>query len=485
MKDKNIYKLASSFVVPITAIISFTFGVIIIIMNNNRSEHGKSKSDSLFENNQRQIENYDFENIKKNEYESLIGSTPLIKLEKLSRYLGNGRSIFVKMECMNPGGTGKDRAALSMLIDAERRGVLPPPIFNDTDVIIFNKNELIYDHKSNFKSECYKLNDFCSTIYSAISRSRTGGIVVEGSSGSTGISLAALSSKRGHSVIIIMPDDQSKEKKKMLELLVALVHIVPNVAISNSNHYVNVANRIVNIINEAFHHGNYPSNDIKIRAAFMNQFENRSNSDIHYRSTGREIWNQSNRCVDVFCMSCGTGGTITGVGRYPKEHSRGKCKIILVDPSGSVLYNQVKYNVAFTKEQKEKSLLRHRYDSIVEGVGLDRITHNFSIAINTGVIDDAIIISDQEIVDVAHWLSREEGIFIGSSSAMNVAAAIKIAEKQGEGKCVTTIVCDRGERHLTRFWNKKFILDHGMLWPEEDESSWKQRLPPCMAKALL
>merc|ERR1712048_1210230 len=143
--------------------------------------------------------------------------------------------------------------------------------------------------------------------------------------------------------------------------------------------------------------------------------------------------------------SCGTGGTISGVGRYLKDCSDGKCRIILVDPPGSVLYNQVKYNVAFTKEQKEKSLLRHRYDSIVEGVGLDRITHNFSIAIINGLLDDAILITDQEVVDVAHWLSREEGIFTGSSSAMNIAAAVKIAEKLGEGKSVSTIVCDRGE----------------------------------------
>jgi len=482
--DDN-YKLVITPLIPITAIISFTVGVTAIFLNYRRSEQEKSKFDFPCKNNTLLFESNNFHNIVQNGYESLIGNTPLMKLEKLSRLLGNGKTIYAKMECMNPGGTGKDRAALSMLKDAERRDFLPPPTFSNIDINITRMNSLTTYDNDNFHLKYNSIMEFHSIISTAISRSRSGGIVVEGTSGSTGISLAALSSQRGHSLIIIMPNDQAKEKIITLELLGALVHVVPNVAISNPNHYVNVATMIVEIINRDYRHRNKYTNNRDIRAAFMNQFENESNYDIHYQSTGRELWNQTNCSIDVFCMSCGTGGTISGVGRYLKDRSDGKCRIILVDPPGSVLYNQVKYNVAFTREQKEQSLLRHRYDSIVEGVGLDRITHNFSLAIDAGVIDDAVRISDQEAVDVAHWLSREEGIFVGSSSAMNIAAAVKVAEELGEGKCVTTIICDGGQRHLTRFWNKTFILDCGMLWPEEDEFSWKQRLPSCMARALL
>jgi cysteine synthase A len=200
-------------------------------------------------------------------------------------------------------------------------------------------------------------------------------------------------------------------------------------------------------------------------------------------------------------------GTISGVGqylknkyneKYKKEQTETKthqCKIILIDPPGSVLYNKVKYNIAYATEQRERNLLRHRYDTIAEGIGLDRITNNFALGVDNGVIDDAIRVSDQNAVDVAHWLLKEEGLFVGSSSAMNVCGAIRFAVSGEDGNdgnncnddahsvstctrssCIVAVICDGGQRHLTRFWNRDFIIDWDLLWPSDDEIAWKNRL---------
>ena len=179
---------------------------------------------------------------KNDNYESLIGNTPMIYLKKLSKRIGNGKHIYVKMESLNPGGTGKDRAALYMLRDVEERGLLPPPIESKKDVSINTDPEsTLTISDEDFDNS----NDpILSTIKVAIQRSKTGGIVVEGTSGSTGISLSTLSAQRGHSVIIVMPDDQSKEKQTILKCLGAVLHVVPTAAISNPNAYVNVARKI-------------------------------------------------------------------------------------------------------------------------------------------------------------------------------------------------------------------------------------------------
>lgn len=197
----NNYKLTNSLVIPITTIISFTLGAATVFLNYRRSEKGKSKFDIPCKNNLLHFESNDLNNIVQCGYESLIGNTPLIKLDKLSTFLGNGRTIYAKMESMNPGGTGKDRAALSMLKDAERRGFLPPPTFTNVDINIMPMNNLTIYDANNFHLQSNCIMEFHSIICTAISRSRSGGIVVEGTSGSTGISLAALRFVMSYSLI--------------------------------------------------------------------------------------------------------------------------------------------------------------------------------------------------------------------------------------------------------------------------------------------
>lgn len=136
----------------------------------------------------------------------------------------------------------------------------------------------------------------------------------------------------------------------------------------------------------------------------------------------------------------------------------------LADPQGSSLHRYVKYGVCFTSEQSERTIKRHRYDSIVEGVGLDRITANFSKAL----IDNSISIKDQDIIEMAHWLVHNEGIFVGSSSALNICAAVQVAKDLPVGSTVVTIVCDSGYRHMSRFWNKDYVSSYGITWPERD-----------------
>jgi cysteine synthase A len=149
--------------------------------------------------------------------------------------------------------------------------------------------------------------------------------------------------------------------------------------------------------------------------------------------------------------------------RYLKNKKPG-VKIVLADPTGSSLYNRVKHGVCYTSQQSERTIRKHRYDSIVEGVGLDRLTKNFQKAL----IDDAERIDDQEIVDTAHWLLREEGLFVGSSSAMNVAAAVRVAKSMKPGSTIVTIICDNGQRHTSRFWNPEYLEKYDLLWPPQN-----------------
>jgi len=402
-------------------------------------------------------------------YESLIGNTPLLYLKKLSSLVGGGKKIYVKLESSNPGGTGKDRAALFMLQNAEEKGYLPPPQSQGNIEYTSIESKILKSQQASLDENDMLL----SSIFSAIQRSSTGGIIVEGTSGSTGISLSTLAAQRGHSIIIVMPDDQSKEKQTILKCLGAVLHVVPTASISNPNHYVNIAQKIARIINDDF--GSYG-----VKASFMNQFENEANFLAHYTTTGPEIWQQTNGNIHAFCMSSGTGGTISGVGKYLKERSKlrnSDCNVCLIDPPGSSLYNKVKYNVAFASEQSERGLLRHRYDTIAEGIGLDRVTHNFSLGVEYGVFNDAVRVTDQEAVDFAHWLLKEEGLFVGSSSAMNVIGAVRVAMEMDVNSSVVTVICDGGQRHLTRFWNRDFVLGWGLQWPEDDIIAWRSRLP--------
>lgn len=160
--------------------------------------------------------------------------------------------------------------------------------------------------------------------------------------------------------------------------------------------------------------------------------------------------------------------------RYLKSKKPG-VRVVLADPTGSSLFHRVKYGVCYTPQQSEKTIKKHRYDSIVEGVGLDRVTNNFALA----EIDAAIKISDQEILDTAHWLLKNEGLFVGSSSALNVAAACRQALRLGPGHTIVTIVCDSGQRHMSRLWNPDYVGNYGLEWPADSENvPWANPMPP-------
>ena len=527
-------------------------------------------------------------------YESLIGNTPLMYLPKLSSLLPNNVKIYVKMESMNPGGTGKDRAALSLILDAERRGELPHPLNDerfadghDSRESSSCSNQSVCDNQKiskhyEDKSSNYQLLSSPSSsipisthdtipskihdaIVTALHNAHTHGILIEGTSGSTGISLASLATTRGHGIIVVMPDDQSTQKSDYLRRLGAGVVIVQNCSISNPEHYVNVAKRICNWLQVERKYDQYYWNEVitarrsnssisnhntgaggrghrqsppkLIKAAFMNQFENLANVQSHYNTTGPEIYNQLNGKVDAFVMSAGTGGTLVGVGGYLKEkwfytsnqqQSSSECnppRIVLIDPPGSSLYNKVKFGVAYSSQQSEQRLRRHRYDTLAEGIGLDRVTANFGLGcesinwttttnntkafgsciidglrstysittedtqyhpsktrrrltnnknhvttLSSKIIDDAISITDQQAVYMAHYLLRHEGLFVGSSTAMNIVGSLMVAMSMPEKSNIVTIVCDSGARHTNRFWNQEFIVNEwGLNWPEGED----------------
>ena len=383
-------------------------------------------------------------------YEQLIANgTPLVKLHYVSKIVG--RNIYAKMESLNPGGTGKDRAALSMIRHAEAQGWLPPPN-STTDLFLSPTAPTIIPSSTHETPTSPTLE---TMIFQAIQTSRTGGLVVEGTSGSTGIALATLCAARGHACLVVLPDDQAVEKQAILKSLGAVVYQVPTAAISNPNHYVNLARKAAKLAKEKF----------DIAAVFIDQFENAANYHIHYHQTGPELWRQRRGHIDAFVMSSGTGGTIAGVGTYLKERNP-SVKIVLVDPPGSALHHKVEHGVAYAVEQRERTLRKHRYDTLAEGIGLDRVTHNFSLGLEA--IDRAIRVTDQEAVDMAHWILKHEGLWVGSSSAMNLVGAIRTALDLPPQSNVVTMICDGGQRHATRFWNPIFIKQWGLYWPDSD-----------------
>lgn len=394
-------------------------------------------------------------------YEKLVGRTPLIRLDFLSEILQ--RNIYVKMEHLNPGGTGKDRAALCMIQEAETRGELPLPGTRKERV------ELRLAAGTSSSPPC-KLDDkdLDAVISTVMRRSLTGGLVVEGTSGSTGISLATLCASRGHACLVVLPNDQAPEKQQILETLGAAVLEVKTASISNPNHYVNIARRITLL-----------AKGRGISAVFINQFENLANFKTHYEITGPELWYQAGK-IDAFCMSSGTGGTISGVAKCLKTKFNSKCRVVLVDPPGSSLYHAIQHGIAFAPQQRERAMKRHRYDTIAEGIGLDRLTANFLQG--QKYVDTAIRVTDQEAVDMAHWLLKTEGLWIGSSSAMNLVGAVRTSLSLPLHSNIVTIVCDAGQRHVTRFWNSTFIREWGLHWPPDSEEN--ERIPLCLQQFL-
>jgi len=193
---------------------------------------------------------------------------------------------------------------------------------------------------------------------------------------------------------------------------------------------------------------------------FADQFENLANFDAHFTTTGPEIYRQTQGNVDAIVMGAGTGGTLAGVTKYLKTLLP-DLRSYLVDPQGSGLFNKVKYNIMYSSTEKEGKRKRHQVDTVVEGVGINRLTRNF--AMSEGFIDDAIRVTDQEAVDMARYLVNQEGLFIGSSSAVNCVGAVRIARELGPGHTIVTLLCDSGQRHLTKFWNDEYLAKQGLI----------------------
>jgi len=261
---------------------------------------------------------------------------------------------------------------------------------------------------------------------------KAGGTLVEGTAGNTGIGFAHLCNARGYRCVIVIPDNQSPEKATLLRTLGAEVQIVKTVPYADPNHYQKVAPRVAAGIEGA---------------VCGNQFDNTANREQHYATTGPEIWHETGGRIDAFTCATGTGGTLGGVSRYLKEQKPG-LRIVLADPMGSALYNWVKTG----------TLKSEGSSSVTEGIGIGRVTAN----LEGSPIDDAVRIEDDEIVRTGYQLLYREGLFLGGTSGANVAAAVQVAKLLGPGNTVVTILCDGGQKYLSRFWNREYLEQKGL-----------------------
>jgi len=262
---------------------------------------------------------------------------------------------------------------------------------------------------------------------------KPGGTVVEGTAGNTGIGLAHVCNARGYRCVIVMPDNQSPEKYALIEALGAEVRRVKTVPYSDPNHYQKAAGRLAEELPNAI---------------WSNQFDNTANRRAHLETTGPEIWQQTAGRIDAFVAASGTGGTVAGVSEYLKSRSSG-VRTVLADPPGSSLYEFIRHGVIKATGS----------GSITEGIGIGRVTANMQDA----PIDDAVHVEDAETVSYVYRLLREEGLFVGSTSGVNVAAAVRVARDLGPGHVVVTVLCDTGSKYLSRLFNRDWLAQKGLL----------------------
>ncbi len=261
---------------------------------------------------------------------------------------------------------------------------------------------------------------------------KPGGTVVEGTAGNTGIGIAHICNARGYDCVIYMPDNQSQEKVDILRTLGAEVRLVKTVPYKDPMNYQKQAGRYAAEL---------------AGAVWANQFDNVANRLAHVESTGPEIWAQTDGHVDAFTCSVGTGGTLAGVSRYLKEKNP-KIEIVLADPPGSALFNWVKTGEAVMSPGP----------SLTEGIGNSRVTDNLA----DSPIDDAVQVSDQETLSMVYDLLRADGWFFGSSTGVNVAAAVRVAQRLGPGHTIVTILCDGGGKYQSRLFNREWLAGRGL-----------------------
>jgi len=320
-----------------------------------------------------------------------IAWTPLIRLTRVTQ--GIRTPVYGKAEFFNPGGSVKDRIGLPMIEAFERSGELKP-----------------------------------------------GGTIVEGTSGNTGVGLAIAAALKGYKCIFTMPDKMSQEKVRLLKAFGAEVIITPTaVPPEHPDSYTSMAKRIAT---------ETPN------AVLANQFYNLTNPAAHYASTGPELWEQTEGRITHFVAGAGTGGTISGTGKYLKEQNP-KVQIVGADPVGSILAEVWRSNGANKPQGAPYK---------VEGIGQDKIPG----ALDLSVIDDYITVSDRDAFTMARRLTREEGIFVGGSAGLIAHAALSVARRINDpDACVVTVLCDTGERYLSKVFNDEWMRENQLLEPEK------------------
>ena len=323
--------------------------------------------------------------------QDLVGDTPLIKLKGPSEE--TGCEIFGKAEFFNPGQSIKDRAALYIIKDAERNGLL-----------------------------------------------KKGGTIVEGTAGNTGIGLSIIGNALGYKTVIVIPETQTQEKKDAIRFTGAELIEVPAVPYTDENNYIKYSGRLAKDLDKKLKNGAY----------WANQFDNVANKEAHIKTTGPEIWKQTNGNVDGFVCAIGTGGTLSGISQYLKSKNP-EISIGLADPYGASMYNYFK-----------NGELKAEGSSITEGIGQGRITKN----VEGSIIDFPYLIDDAEALEIVFTLIEKEGLFLGLSSGINIAGAKRLAKDLGKGSTIVTILCDLADRYKGKMFNIKFLKENNLPIPE-------------------